>query len=171
MTRKFEFQLLWKKIMPVSVLLLTHDNVGNALLSTVEKTLGALPLPTIAVPISHDCDPGNLISKLKCIIRTVEKGSGILILTDLFGATPCNIARALQDEAVRVVTGINLPMLIRVMNYPKLSLLELAKKAMSGGKEGVLDCCPTTIETASPYFPMLRKINIFRRLRMISNTV
>lgn len=157
--------------MTVSVLLLTHDNVGNVLLDTVEKTLGKLPLPTVAVPISYDCDPGNLISKLKCIIRTVEKGAGVLVLTDLFGATPCNIARALQDEAtVRVVSGINLPMLIRVMNYPRLNLIELAQKATSGGREGVLDCCPQE-KSNNPLNTLLRKIRFLRKLNLSSSPI
>ena len=63
-----------------------------------------------------------------------------MILTDLFGSTPYNIAKVLHQETnIRMVSGLNLPMLIKVMNYPNLSLDELAQKAIKGGREGVIE--------------------------------
>jgi PTS system ascorbate-specific IIA component len=62
------------------------------------------------------------------------------VLTDLFGATPCNIASSLiNNYRVRVVAGVNFPMLIKIMNYPNADLDTLASRAMSGGCQGVLD--------------------------------
>lgn len=73
------------------------------------------------------------------MIKTMDKGDGVLILTDMFGSTPSNIAHRLsQPGRVMVVTGLNLPMMIKVMNYPKLDLQELVDLAVEGGKSGVL---------------------------------
>ncbi len=73
----------------------------------------------------------------------MNKSQGFLILTDLFGSTPSNIASRLQQfqesDKIRIVAGLNLPMLIRVMNYPHLALDELTQKAVSGGKDGVIN--------------------------------
>ncbi|MEM1244536.1 MAG: PTS fructose transporter subunit IIA [Pseudomonadota bacterium] len=128
--------------MSVNVIIITHEQVGPALLRTVEQTFGGLPLPTVCVPIKSSCDPQAIVAKVTKLIKQINPREGLLILTDLFGSTPTNIATRLQHQVeVKIVSGINLPMLIRVMNYPKLSLQELAFKAMSGGRDGVLDCC------------------------------
>jgi PTS system ascorbate-specific IIA component len=74
-------------------------------------------------------------------LKKLDQGHGILILTDMFGSTPSNIACAVSDRTdIRVVSGLNLPMLIRVLNYPALNLEELEIKALSGGQEGVVRC-------------------------------
>ncbi len=128
--------------MTVSVVLITHEEIGTALLNTASRTFaGELPLATTAVAVSYDIDPDELLTKLKRLAHTVESEDGLLVLTDMYGSTPCNIALSLQEtDNIEVVTGLNLPMLIRVMNYPQLPLAELAQKAISGGKEGVIEC-------------------------------
>lgn len=124
--------------MTVSIMLITHEEVGNALLSAVTTTLGELPLPTTVVTINYDTDPALLMPRLDLLTQNMDHGAGLLILTDLYGSTPCNIAKQLQtNNRIRIVTGLNLPMLIRVMNYPKLSIAELAEKAYSGGRDGI----------------------------------
>lgn len=126
--------------MSVSVLIISHEEIGAALIQTVTKAFEELPLPTTVVSVSSNDDPELLIPKLKQLVKNIGSAAGILILTDLFGSTPSNIAKALQEEAkVRIVSGLNLPMLMRVMNYPDLPLEELAEKAISGGREGVID--------------------------------
>lgn len=128
--------------MSVNILIITHDNVGSSLINTALKMFGQLPLPTITVPIEHSDDPENIINKIRNVLTKLKNSEGVLILTDLFGSTPSNIARQLQlnSQTVKIVTGINLPMLIKVMNYPTLCLNKLAEKAICGGKEGVLNC-------------------------------
>jgi len=72
-------------------------------------------------------------------VKVVNSGHGVLILTDMFGSTPSNIAKNFcDDKQVRVVSGINLSMLLNIFNYPKLSLRKLALKAIEGGKDGVI---------------------------------
>lgn len=127
--------------MTVSVLLITHDEIGSALLNAATSTLGELPLPTTVVTINYRTDPDALIPKLQRLANNIEHDQGLLILTDLYGSTPSNIASHLQNKnQIEVIAGLNLPMLIRVMNYPQLGLHELAQKALTGGKEGVINC-------------------------------
>jgi PTS system ascorbate-specific IIA component len=126
--------------MSVSILLITHAEVGYALLKAATKTLGELPLQAQAITVEHYMDPDKLLLQLRALTHDLDTGDGILILTDLFGATPFNLARRLQEDEeveVELVAGLNLPMLIRVMNYPDLDLLQLAQKAFSGGRDGV----------------------------------
>lgn len=127
--------------MSVGILIITHNNVGSALLNVATTTFGELPMPAMAVAINHDIDPQISLFKLRRLVNALDTGDGVLVLTDLFGSTPSNIARVLQkDHKVKIISGVNLPMLIRVMNYPTLNLTKLADKALTGGKEGVLNC-------------------------------
>jgi mannose PTS system EIIA component len=128
--------------MTVNVLLITHEKVGSALLRAVSKTFGELPLPVKAVTIDYQCDPDRCVQKLRRLTKCLTWGDEVLVLTDVPGSTPCKIAQKLcyicHSEHVRVIAGINLPMLMRIMNYPSLSLNQLAQKAVSGGKEGIM---------------------------------
>lgn len=131
--------------MTINVLIITHEEIGTALLNAVRKTLGELPLAVTLFPINYNIEPEKLALKLKQIVEHFEpKQDGTLVLTDLYGSTPFNIARTLLCYCnTSIVAGVNLPMLIRVMNYPNLSLAELTEKALSGGKQGIISCGST----------------------------
>jgi PTS system mannose-specific IIA component len=74
-------------------------------------------------------------------VAALDDGDGVLVLTDLFGSTPANIAASLQARAgVRTLSGVNLPMVVRVLNYSDLPLDALAEKAFGGGRDGVMYC-------------------------------
>jgi PTS system ascorbate-specific IIA component len=77
-------------------------------------------------------------------VLALDQGDGVIVLTDMFGSTPSNIATALtrDNEHVTVIAGVNLPMLVRLMNYPRLSMAQLKDKALSGGREGIFSCGP-----------------------------
>lgn len=127
--------------MSVSLLLITHDRLGEQLLQTATTMLGVCPLNAEAIAVHGDGDPDQVIEIANNTLAGLEQGDGVLVLTDIYGSTPSNIAmRLLSDHRVTVVAGVNLPMLIRVLNYPRLSLEELAQKALSGGRDGVLLC-------------------------------
>ncbi len=127
--------------MSVGILLITHSGIGGALLNVASGTFGCLPLEISQLSVSRDPDPDLLITKAGYLVRKLDAGNGVLVLTDMFGSTPSNVAQGLQQQgfAIRVVTGLNLPMLFRVLNYPHLELSQLAKKAVSGGKEGIFE--------------------------------
>jgi PTS system mannose-specific IIA component len=125
----------------VGILLVTHGEVGDTLLRAAMEVLGVCPLPTCVLPAPAGCDPEVVYTQAKQALRELDSGDGVLVLTDLYGSTPSNIACRLRSKArIRVVSGLNLPMLIRVLNYPSLDLDELTYKAVTGGRDGVLSC-------------------------------
>ena len=127
--------------MKVGVLIVAHDQLGRVLLDTALGTLGESPLPVEVLPVNRDVDPDLLVAKAREMLRRLDSGAGVLVLTDMYGSTPGNVAcRLLQDGNVQVVAGVNLPMLFRVFNYPNLELSGLVEKAVSGGSAGVLHC-------------------------------
>ena len=128
--------------MSVGLLIITHNRVGNELLDTATSMLGICPLGTRVLRVSGNTDPDALVAQAQRLIAELNQGEGVLVLTDVYGSTPSNIANRLRDGGgkVVVVAGVNLPMLIRVLNYPNLSLSDLANKALSGGRDGILLC-------------------------------
>lgn len=124
--------------MAVGVLLITHDKIGKSLLSVSSSMLGKQTLKTAAIHVSDNCNVEKVTRQALAKRNKLDQGEGVLILTDVYGATPCNIAREISDsDETIVVSGVNLPMLIRVMNYAKLPLPKLAEKAISGGHNGI----------------------------------
>ena len=124
--------------MSVSVLIITHDQIGAALMDTVRDMLGVSPMHVDVIPVLRTHNPDELLKEAE---RITDQNKQTLVLTDMYGSTPSNIACRLHaQEKVRIVGGINLPMLVRVLNYPRLSLDELVDKAISGGRDGVLTC-------------------------------
>ncbi len=126
----------------VGLLLITHGRLGEVLLETAEQMLGVCPLAAATLAVGREVDPESLERRARALLEGVDRGAGVLVLTDIFGSTPANVASRLQGPGVRVVAGLNLPMLIRVLNYPELGLEELAAKAESGGRDGVFLCGP-----------------------------
>jgi len=127
--------------MTVGVLLITHGNLGQELLTTAEGMLGICPLQTNVLAVSGDADLETMQTTAKDACRKLNTGEGVLVLTDIYGSTPSNIANHLLDlPKVAVIAGVNQPMLIRVMNYPALDLQEMVIKAISGGHDGIVLC-------------------------------
>jgi len=125
--------------MTIGVLIISHGQLGQAMLDISVKTLSVCPLATKVLDVSFECDPDILAEKARKMVLELDSGDGVLILTDLCGATPSNIAsRLVRISRVMVVAGINLPMLIRVLNYPELSLEEMAERAVDGGRQGIM---------------------------------
>lgn len=132
--------------MNVGLLLITQEGIGESLLAAATQTLGGSPMEARILPVTPNSDRDQLIVLAASLVAELDQGEGVLILTDLYGATPTNIAsRIHSDHSLRVVTGINLPMLIRVLNYPRLGLVALANKALSGGRDGILGVVPTEV--------------------------
>jgi len=125
--------------MAVGILLLTHETMGLALVQTARHILGriALPIDSFAVPPGSDVDAA--LRDAAARIRALDRGEGVLVLTDVYGATPSNVGEKLRGLGleVRRVSGLNLPMLLRVLNYPEQNLSELVQTASSGGRTGI----------------------------------
>ncbi len=125
--------------MSVGVLLMTHEAMGAALMAAARHVLGRLPLALEVIEVEASADPDSTLNTAVRHARDLDHGEGVLVLTDLYGATPCNVAQRLPALGVKMhcVSGLNLPMLLRVLNYPEQSLNELAQTAASGGRGGI----------------------------------
>lgn len=126
--------------MAVGVLLITHEGIGPALVAVAARLLRQLPLATETFEVPFDGDPEALLPQASAALRRVDGGHGVLILTDLYGASPSNLAARLAriGTPVRRVSALSLPMLLRVMNYAELELDELPAVAAAGARNGVI---------------------------------
>lgn len=126
--------------MSVGILILAHDGIGPALLGTAKLMLDGCPLAAKLLNASTESDPDLLLIDATELTDELDDGGGVLILTDLPGSTPTNIASriARENDNVRIVSGVNLSMLIRILNYPDCDLEELTEKALSGGRDGIV---------------------------------
>lgn len=126
--------------MAVGILLVTHPGIGTAIIAVASALLRNLPLKVEAFEVPFDGDPELLLPQASAALRRVDDGFGVLVLTDLYGATPSNLAARLArlGTPVRRVSALNLPMLLRVMNYPELELDELPAVAAAGARNGVI---------------------------------
>jgi Phosphotransferase system, mannose/fructose-specific component IIA len=126
--------------MSVGILLITHEGIGSALIGAATRLLRQLPLRTEAFEVPWDADPATLLPAASAALRRVDGGAGVLVLTDLYGATPSNLAAKLArlGTPVKRVSSVNLPMLLRVMNYAELDLEELPAIAAAGARNGVI---------------------------------
>jgi PTS system mannose-specific IIA component len=124
--------------MTVGILIITHPGVGSSLLHTATRILGetALSIRCLEIPTGTDVDAA--IVRATALLADLDQGDGVLVLTDIYGATPSNIACALHTPGgIAVVSGVNLPMLIRTFNYPGDNLIGLAERAREGGMRGI----------------------------------
>lgn len=126
--------------MAVGVLLITHEGIGTALVAVATRLLRQLPLRTEAFEVGFDADPDALLPQASAALRKVDGGHGVLVLTDLYGASPSNLAAKLAriGTPVRRVSAVSLPMLLRVMNYAELPLDDLPAVAAAGARNGVI---------------------------------
>lgn len=126
--------------MAVGILLVTHPGIGTALVSVATSLLRNLPLQLEAFEVPFESDPQSLLPQASAALRRVDGGDGVLVLTDVYGASPSNLAAMLArlGTPVRRVSALNLPMLLRVLNYAELPLDELPPVASAGARNGVV---------------------------------
>jgi PTS system mannose-specific IIA component len=121
------------------ILLVTHNGLGDSFVDCVKHVLGEVPPNLKVLSVLAGDDPQLKLAEGKALIKQLDTGGGVLILADVFGATPSNIGRQLcQAEHVSGVAGLNLPMLLRVVCSPGKTLPELAKIAIEGGRECIV---------------------------------
>jgi PTS system ascorbate-specific IIA component len=135
----------------IGVLIVTHGEIGTSLLESTTQILGARPAQTATLSVWRQDDPDDLVLRARELMEQIDAGDGVLILTDLFGATPGNVvSRLLEDGRVEGVSGVSLPMLLRVMTgrngSSQVTMSALVQRAMSGGSEGMVHmntdrCC------------------------------
>ncbi len=123
----------------VGILLITHNGLGDSLLDCVRHVTGSIPPHLKSLSVLAEDDPLQKEEQGRALIKLLDQGDGVLLLTDIYGATPSNIAlRLCQPGQVEGVAGVNLPMLLRVACGPEMPLLTLAQRAVQGGQDCIV---------------------------------
>ena len=131
----------------IGVLIVTHGEIGRSILDSAAQILGAAPQQAATLSVWRQDDPDDLAARARELLVSIDAGDGVLVLTDIFGATPGNVvSRLLEDGRVEGVSGVSLPMLLRVLTGRNGSLKGAVERALSGGAEGVVHmnrdkCC------------------------------
>ena len=123
----------------IGILIIAHDAFGESLIRAVTHVLGVRPPQFEALAVRASDDPLDLLPRARELVTSLDTGDGVLIFSDIYGATPCNLAtKLLQPGRVEGVAGVNLPMLVRAFTYRGRGMDTMIKKAISGGCDGVL---------------------------------
>lgn len=122
----------------VGVIVITHGQLGKYLLEAAQTILG--PQEQCAhIAVEGNIEVEELLTELKRAVKRVDSGSGVLILTDMFGGTPSNISLSLlQPEKIDILTGANLPMLLRIMGMREQNLSQLVLDAKNAAIQGIV---------------------------------
>ncbi len=117
---------------------MTHENLGDHLIRCASHIMGEELKQIRYLSIFVQDDPDTVLCNAQVLIKQLDEGDGVLVLSDMYGATPCNMAsKLIQPGKVECVSGVNLPMLVRTLTYRNESLSTLMEKALSGGKDGI----------------------------------
>ena|SRR5208282_5808753 len=123
----------------IGILIIAHGNLSDSLAGAVTHVLGTRPLQFETLEVAATDDPLNLLPKARALVTQLDTGDGVLIFSDIYGATPCNLAsKLLVAGRIEAVAGVNLPMLVRAFTYRDKGMETMIKKAISGGCDGVL---------------------------------
>ncbi len=122
----------------IGVLVITHENLGDHLIRCVSHVVGEKPEQLHYLSVFIQDDPDAVCAHAALLIDQLNSGDGVLVFSDIYGATPSNIAaRLVQPGKVECISGVNLPMLVRVITYRNEQLSVVVEKALSGGKDGI----------------------------------
>ena len=123
----------------IGILIVSHRQLGDALIDCVEFILGEPPPSLMAVSIDLRENAADLRAKIEKGIKKVSDGSGVLILTDMFGGTPSNLSYAFLEEGhIEVLSGVNLPIVIKAVGMRKSKKLsELSQHLENFGKKSI----------------------------------
>ena len=121
----------------IGIVVVTHGQLATELLNAAETIVGELPR-FAAVSIGWHEDTGDARTEIESAVRRVQQGHGVLILTDMFGGTPSNLAMTFLGPDVEVITGVNLPMLIKLAGQAEQSnLLAAARDMREHGRNAI----------------------------------
>lgn len=123
----------------IGILLITHGSLGEALIQCSCHVMNRRPPQLLQLGVSGQDDPLDVLPLARRLLNMVDSGDGVLILTDILGATPANTAaKLLEPGRIEGVSGVNLPMLLRTITYRERNMEVLVKKAVAGACEGVV---------------------------------
>jgi len=122
----------------IGLITVTHLDLGQAVIRAAEFIMGKIPrVAEVAIDVQDR--PEDIQTEIQAAIEAVDEGQGVLILTDMFGGTPANLSLVFLDrDRVEVLTGINLPMVIKLAELrEKLPLAELASAVRDYGRRSI----------------------------------
>ena len=123
----------------IGILIVAHDTLADSLARAVTHVLGARPAQFETMSVRSSDDPLDLLPTARAALERLDTGEGVLVFTDIYGATPANLAnKLLSPGRVEGVAGVNLPMLVRAFTYRARDMETMIRKAVSGGCEGVV---------------------------------
>jgi PTS system ascorbate-specific IIA component len=124
----------------IGLLLITHDTLGEALIQCACHVLNKRPEQLLQLGVAAGDDPTDLLPLARKMLELVDSGEGVLIITDIYGASPSNLAaKLLETGRIEGLAGANLPMLLRAINYRDKGMEALLSRATGGGRDGVLN--------------------------------
>jgi mannose PTS system EIIA component len=124
----------------IGILLITHGSFGEALVQNACHVLNKRPVQLNQLGVAAQDDPLDLLPLAQAMLKLVDNGKGVLVLTDVFGATPANLAlKLLKPGRIEGLTGVNLPMLLRALTYRDKGMETLLMRARDGGRDGVFN--------------------------------
>ena len=124
----------------IGILLVTHGSFGEALIQNACHVLNRRPPLLNQLGVAAQDDPLDLLPLARQLLQLVDGGSGVLVLTDVYGASPANLTMKLLDPGrVEALSGVNLPMLLRALTYRERGFEILLGRATAGGRDGVLN--------------------------------
>ena len=124
----------------IGLLLITHTSYGESLIQCACHVLNRRPPQIVQLGVAAQDDPLDVLPLAQNLLQMVDSGSGVLVMTDIYGATPSNIAmKLLEPGRVEGLAGVNLPMLLRALTYRDKDMETLLGRATSGGRDGILN--------------------------------
>ncbi len=133
----------------IGILIIAHGSLGDSLVHCAQHVFSGRELPLRQLGVTVHDDPVELLPQARELLSQLDAGDGVLVLTDMYGATPSNIAcRLLEPGKVEGISGVNMPMLVRALTYCTSPLATVVEKALSGGCEGIvhitMEACDVT---------------------------
>ncbi len=124
----------------IALLIVAHGNLGESLIQCASFVLGARPERLVNLDLSSDSDPEKMLARARRKVAELDNGEGVLILTDVYGATPCNtVCKLIEDGRVEAIVGVNLPMLLKALTYRDQGMATLLERAVAGGQAGIFN--------------------------------
>lgn len=122
----------------IGIVVVTHLDFGERLLRAAEMIMGPQQA-CVSVSLDISADMHTVLQELKDAVRATEQGEGVLVLTDMFGGTPSNLSLSLlSSNKLEVMTGVNLPMLLKILGGRNKPLAEVVSEAKAAGRQGIL---------------------------------
>lgn len=123
----------------IGILIIAHGTLGESLIHCASHVLGGRPPQIRQIGVGMRDDPAKLLPLAEELLREIDQGDGVLVLSDIYGATPCNLAcKLLVPGRIEGIAGVNLPMLVRAISYRDKPMEVLIEKAIAGGSGGII---------------------------------